>query len=79
MFEKVTIITLLYLTTMGDIKQHSFEIFQSCDTWFHTNVKVLERKKTNYSLVMFIMSIKVNRLLVMFVVMNHHNDVSFLY
>ena len=46
MFEKVTIITLLYLTTMGDIKQHSFEIFQSCDTWFHTNVKVLERKET---------------------------------
>ena len=46
MFEKVTIITLLYLTTMGDVKQHSFEIFQSCDTWFHTNVKVLERKKT---------------------------------
>ena len=45
MFEKITIITLLYLTTMGDVKQHSFEIFQSCDTWFHTNVKVLERKK----------------------------------
>ena len=45
MFEKVTIITLLYLTTMGDVKQHSFEIFQSCDTWFHTNVKVHERKK----------------------------------
>ena len=79
MFEKVTIITLLYLTTMGDVKQHSFEIFQSCDSWFHTNVKVLERKKRNYFLVMFIMSIKVNRLLVMFVVMNHHNDVSFLY
>ena len=45
MFEKITIITLLYLTTMGDVKQHSFEIFQSCDTWFHNNVKVLERKK----------------------------------
>ena len=45
MFEKVTIITLLYLTTMGDVKQHSFEIFESCDSWFHTNVKVLERKK----------------------------------
>jgi len=44
-FEKVTIITLLYLTTMGDVKQHSFEIFESCDSWFHTNVKVLERKK----------------------------------
>ena len=45
MFEKITIITLLYLTTMGDVKQHSFEIFESCDSWFHTNVKVLERKK----------------------------------
>ena len=79
MFEKITIITLLYLTTMGDIKQHSFEIFQSCDTWFHTNVKVLERKNANYSLVMFIMSMKVNKLLVISVVMIHHNDVSFLY
>ena len=45
MFEKVTIITLLYLTSMGDIKQHSFEIFESCDAWFYTNVKVLEQKK----------------------------------
>ena len=45
MFEKVTIITLLYLTSMGDIKQHSFEIFQSCDTWFNANVTVHERKK----------------------------------
>ena len=32
MFEKVTIITLLYLTTMGDIKQDSFEIFQNLVT-----------------------------------------------
>ena len=45
MFEKVTIITLLYLTTLGDVKQESFEIFQSCDACFHTNVKVLEQKK----------------------------------
>ena len=45
MFEKITIITLLYLTTMGDVKQHSFEIFESCDTWFHNNVKVTEQKK----------------------------------
>tara|TARA_R110002012_G_scaffold151151_1_gene311086 strand:+ start:856 stop:1032 length:177 start_codon:yes stop_codon:yes gene_type:complete len=30
---------------MGDIKQHSFEIFESCDAWFYTNVKVLEQKK----------------------------------
>ena len=26
-------------------KKYRFEIFQSCDTWFHTNVKVLEQKK----------------------------------
>ena len=45
MFEKVTIITLLYLTTLGDVKQESFEIFQSCDAWFNTNVKVLEQKR----------------------------------
>ena len=45
MFEKLTIITLLYLTPMGDIKQHSFEIYTSCSRWFHTNVTVHERKK----------------------------------
>ena len=38
MFEKVTIITLLYLTSMGDIKQHSFEIFESCDADILFNV-----------------------------------------
>ena len=45
MFEKVTIITLLYLTTLGDIKQESFEIFESCESWYTHNVKVGERKK----------------------------------
>jgi len=47
MFEKITIITLLYLTPMGDIKQHSFEIpsKESCSSWFHSNVKVTEQKK----------------------------------
>ena len=47
MFEKVTIITLLYLTTLGDIKQESFEIVskQSCESWYESNVRVLERKK----------------------------------
>ena len=45
MFEKVTVITLLFLTTLGDIKQESFEIFQPCESWFHHNVKVTERKK----------------------------------
>ena len=41
----MTIITLLYLTTLGDVKQHSFEINESCDGWFHLNVKTLEQKK----------------------------------
>ena len=47
MFEKITIITLLYLTPMGDIKQHSFEIPSkaSCESWYTHNVKVHERKK----------------------------------
>ena len=47
MFEKVTIITLLYLTTMGDIKQESFELVskQSCESWYHHNVKITDAKK----------------------------------
>ena len=47
MFEKVTIITLLYLTTLGDIKQESFEVVSgdSCESWYAQNVKVHERKK----------------------------------
>ena len=32
MFEKVTIITLLYLTTLGDIKQHSHLKYVSGDS-----------------------------------------------
>ena len=47
MFEKVTVITLLYLTTLGDIKQESFEIFQPCESWFQHNVRVVEPKKRN--------------------------------
>ena len=38
-------ITLLYLTFGGDIKMDTFEINQSCDSWFHHNVKVHEQKK----------------------------------
>ena len=47
MFEEITMITLLYLTPMGDIKQHSFEIpsKESCSSWFEREVKVNERKK----------------------------------
>ena len=42
---KPIIITLLYLTTFGDIKLESFEIQQSCSTWFHYNVAVEEKKQ----------------------------------
>ena len=47
MFEKVTVITLLYLTTLGDIKQESFEVVsgESCESWYTHNVRVGERKK----------------------------------
>ena len=47
MFEKVTIITLLYLTTLGDIKMQSFEVVsgESCESWYTQNVKVEERKQ----------------------------------
>jgi hypothetical protein len=46
-FEKVTIITLLYLTTLGDIKMQSFEVVSgdSCESWYHHNVKITEKKK----------------------------------
>ena len=42
---KPIIITLMYLTTFGDIKLDSFEIHMSCSSWFHTNVTIHEQKK----------------------------------
>ena len=42
---KPIMITLLYLTFGGDIKMTSFEIHISCETWYHYNVKVTERKQ----------------------------------
>ena len=47
MFEKVTIITLLYLTTLGDIKMESFEVVgkETCESWYHNNVRVTEIKQ----------------------------------
>ena len=47
MFEKVIIIPLLYLTTLGDIKMQSFEVVsgESCESWYTQNVKVEERKQ----------------------------------
>ena len=44
---KPVIITLLYLTTLGEIKQESFEVVSgdSCESWYHHNVKIEERKQ----------------------------------
>ena len=42
---KHIMITLLYLTTFGDIKMSSFEIHMPCESWYHYNVKVSERKQ----------------------------------
>tara|TARA_R100001440_G_scaffold71053_1_gene93847 strand:- start:74 stop:298 length:225 start_codon:yes stop_codon:yes gene_type:complete len=45
--EKIVIITLLFLTWNGEIEQKSFEIpsKESCESWYHHNVKVHERKQ----------------------------------
>ena len=42
---KPIIISLLYLTTFGEVKIEMFEIQQSCSAWFHSNVRVHEKKK----------------------------------
>jgi len=42
---KPIMITLLYLSTFGDIKLDTFEIQSSCSSWFQQNVKVNERKQ----------------------------------
>ena len=40
-------ITLLYLSTLGQIEQTSFEVAsgQTCESWYHHNVKITERKQ----------------------------------
>ena len=45
--EHIVTITLLYLTLLGKIEMTSFEIpsQESCESWFHYNVKVKENKK----------------------------------
>ena len=45
---KPIMITLLYLTFGGDIKQERFEIFTSCSSWFNTNVAVHEKRKKTF-------------------------------
>ena len=75
LFEKVTIITLLYLTTLGDIQMQSFEVVSgdSCESWYHHNVKVGEKKNVKYSAIIITTSIKAKTSLVIYVVMNRHN------
>ena len=38
----------MYLTFGGDIKMDTFEIQQECDTWFHHNVAVIEKRKKTF-------------------------------
>ena len=45
---KPIIITLMYLTFGGDIKLDSFEINESCDGWWHTNVVQKEKRKKTF-------------------------------
>jgi len=42
---KPIMITLMYLTFGGDIKLDTFEIHDDCSSWFHHNVRVVEKKK----------------------------------
>ena len=42
---KPIMITLMYLTFGGDIKLDTLEIQTDCSSWFHHNVKVVEKKK----------------------------------
>ena len=44
---KPIMITLLYLTFGGDIKLDTFEIQESCGTWFNSNITTVEKKKEN--------------------------------
>jgi len=45
---KPIIITLLYLTTFGDVKLDTFEIHESCSAWFHNNITTVEKKKKTF-------------------------------
>jgi hypothetical protein len=45
---KPIMITLMYLTFGGDIKLDTFEIHDTCSSWFHNNVKIVEKKKNFY-------------------------------
>ena len=42
---KPIMITLLYLTFGGDVKLDTFEIHDSCSSWFPSNIITVEKKK----------------------------------
>ena len=74
--ENIVTITLLYLTLLGNIEMTSFEIpsKESCESWYHHNVKVTERKQRKRLVIITIMSMMVNKLLVIFVVVMNRNN-----
>ena len=41
-------ITLLYITFGGDIKLDTFEIQDSCSSWFHSNITAVEKQKKTF-------------------------------
>ena len=41
-------ITLLYLTFGGDVKLDTFEIQDSCSSWFHSNITTVEKQKKTF-------------------------------
>ena len=45
---KPIMITLLYLTCGGDIKLDTFEIQDSCSSWFHSNITTVEKRKKTF-------------------------------
>jgi hypothetical protein len=73
--ENIVTITLLYLTLLGNIEMTSFEIpsKESCESWYHHNVKEKENKKRTLFSSHTIIYTKVKKLLDIFVVMTHHN------
>ena len=40
--------TLLYLTFGGDVKLDTFEIQDSCSSWFHSNITAVEKQKKTF-------------------------------
>jgi len=38
----------LYLTFSGDVKLDTFEIQDSCSSWFHSNITTVEKKKKTF-------------------------------